>query len=61
MKIEVVKRLPDLDDEPFLETAIAGKAQSLVTGNLKHYPANKREGMSVLSPEEFLEVYRRRL
>src|SRR6185436_8842698 len=32
-------RLADSDDEPFLEVALAGGAQCLVTGNLKHYPA----------------------
>jgi len=30
----------------------------LVTGNLKHYPAKKRQGMWVVSPTEFLEIYR---
>ena len=55
----LTKRLPDPDDESFLEVALAGKAQVLVTGNLKHYPANKRQDMLVVSPTEFLEVYRK--
>lgn len=55
----LAKRLPDPDDEPFLEVALAGKAQCLITGNLKHYPANKRQGISVVSPTEFLELYRK--
>jgi putative PIN family toxin of toxin-antitoxin system len=54
----LAKRLPDPNDEPFLEIALTGKARCLVTGNLKHYPAKKREDMLVLSPTEFLEVYR---
>ena len=29
-------RLPDPDDEPFLEVAIAGKVRSLITGNIIH-------------------------
>lgn len=53
----LVKRLPDADDEPFLEVALEGKAQYLVTGNLKHYP-KKQQGILVVSPAEFLEVYR---
>jgi len=57
--IPLTKRLPDPDDEAFLEVALAGKAKVLVTGNLKHYPANKRQGMLVVSPTEFLEVYRK--
>jgi len=34
--------LPDLDDEPFLAAALAGKADYLVTGNLADYPAERR-------------------
>ena len=51
-------RLPDSDDEPFLEIALAGGAQCLVTGNVKHYPAEARSGVEVLSPRSFLELYR---
>lgn len=54
----LTKRLPDPKDEPFLEAALAEKIQCLVTRNLKHYPAKKREGMLVVPPEEFLEIYR---
>ena len=54
----LTERLPDSDDEPFLEIAIGGEAHYLVTGNLKHYPAEKRQGMRVVSPTEFLEIYR---
>ncbi len=49
--------LPDLDDEPFLEVAIAGEVQSLVTGNSVHFPLSSREGVKVFSPKEFLEYY----
>ncbi len=56
----LVKRLPDPDDEPFLEVALGGKAWYLVTGNLKHYPIKKREGIQVVSPAEFLEIYRKK-
>ncbi len=51
-------RLPDPDDEPFLEVALAGAARHVVTGNLKHYPAEARQGVSVLSPRAFVELYR---
>ncbi len=53
-------RLPDPDDEPFLEVALAGGAQCLVTGNVKHYPAKVRHGAEVLSPRSFIELYRAR-
>lgn len=51
-------RLPDPDDEPFLEIALAGGARCLVTGNVKHYPAPARCGIEVLSPRSFLDLYR---
>jgi putative PIN family toxin of toxin-antitoxin system len=54
----LLERLPHPDDESFLEVAIVGKARCLVTGNLKHYPSKKRQGILVVSPAEFLEVYR---
>lgn len=50
--------LPDRDDEAFLETAVAGGAECLVTGNLDHFPAALRHGVRVLSPAEFLRFYR---
>ena len=53
------KRLPDPSDEIFLEIAIAGQAQYLVTGNLKDFPADKRQGMNVVSPADFLKIYRK--
>lgn len=51
-------RLPDPDDEPFLEIALAEGAQCLVTGNLKHYPDEAKQGVEVLSPRSFIELYR---
>jgi uncharacterized protein len=50
-------RLPDPDDEPFLEIALSGAA-ILVTGNIKHYPADARHGVEVLSPRSFIDLYR---
>jgi putative PIN family toxin of toxin-antitoxin system len=52
-------RLPDPTDEPFLETAIAGDADCLITGNIKHFPSAKRQGAVVISPSEFLEYFRK--
>ena len=52
-------RLPDESDEPFLEVALAGGAECLVTGNLKHFPVDRRQGMKVVSPAEFVELYRK--
>ena len=52
-------RLPDPDDEPFLEVAIAGKVRSLITGNIVHYLPSSREGIKIFSPSEFLEFFRK--
>jgi uncharacterized protein len=51
-------RLPDADDEAFLEVALAGGAQCLVTGNVKHYPVEACGGVEVLAPRPFIELYR---
>ena len=50
-------RLPDPDDTPFLEVAIGGETEYLVTGNKGHYPRRFREGIKVLSPTEFIDLY----
>jgi len=53
--------LPDPDDEPFLEVAIAGKAICLVTGNIDHFPPNRRQRMRVMTPTKFLAFYRKQM
>lgn len=52
--------LPDPDNEPFLEVALTGGAGCLVTGNAAHFPPELRQGVTVVSPSEFLALYRRR-
>ncbi|MGA1791713.1 MAG: PIN domain-containing protein [bacterium] len=56
-KNTLTARLPDPFDEPFLEVALEGKVQYLVTGNLRHYPAEKCSHMTVLSPNDFLRSF----
>lgn len=53
-------RLPDHSDEPFLEAALGGRAECLVTGNREHFPKQLCLGMKVLSPSEFVEIFRQR-
>jgi len=50
--------LPDPDDEPFLEVAIAGNVSCLVTGNKVHFPKSHLQGVLVFSPTDFLKYYR---
>jgi uncharacterized protein len=54
-------RLPDPDDEAFLEVALAGNANFLITGNHVHYPLDSRAGVIVLLPAELVERYRNKL
>ena len=54
------QRLPDPDDEFFLEIAIAGRAACLITGNKSHFPRQSRPGIKILSPSEFIDFYRKR-
>ena len=50
--------LPDRDDLPFLEVALAGEAEGIVTGNGKHFvPTSGHHGVPIWSPAEFLERF----
>jgi predicted nucleic acid-binding protein len=48
--------LPDEYDAPFLEVAKESGA-ILVTGNMKHFPEEKRSGVTVETPTEFLHRF----
>ncbi|HEX9591821.1 MAG TPA: putative toxin-antitoxin system toxin component, PIN family [bacterium] len=48
------RALPDTDDAPFLEVAVAGKVDALVTGNPRHFPEDVTAPVAVLSPRELL-------
>jgi uncharacterized protein len=52
--------LPDKDDLPFLEAAVSGSADFIITGNKKHFPAVNYKNIRIVSPAEFLEAYRKR-
>lgn len=49
--------LPDPGDRPFLEVAIHGRANALVTGNVRHFPPESRGDAVVLTPTEFVVVW----
>ena len=46
--------LPDPDDEFLLELAVAGRANALVTHNVKDFAGAERFGIPVMTPREFL-------
>lgn len=54
----LIQSLPDIDDEPFLEVAIAAQAVCVITGNQIHFPTDLCQGVMVLSPNEFLAFYK---
>ena len=49
--------LPDPDDTVFVEVAAAVGAP-LITGNQRHYPAERCPGVDVLTPADFLRRWR---
>jgi putative PIN family toxin of toxin-antitoxin system len=44
--------LPDPDDLPFLETARFATDRVLVTGNIRHYPGARHNGIIILTPAQ---------
>ena len=49
----VTAALPDPDDRAFVEVALSGHADALVTGNARHFPPDL--GITVLSPRALLQ------
>jgi hypothetical protein len=39
--------------------ALAAQVDDLVTGNLFNYPAERRRGCAVVSPAQFMEIWRK--
>ena len=52
----VILDLPDKDDCPFLEIALT-ESIPLITGNVRHYPKDKRQSASVVTPTIFFQQY----
>ena len=49
--------LKDPEDNKFLECALAGKVDCLVTGNTRHFPFRSHKGIKVIASREFWVVY----
>ncbi len=49
--------LADAADGKFLEVAIDGAADFLVTGNLRHFPPRLRHGIRVVSPRQWRDLW----
>jgi putative PIN family toxin of toxin-antitoxin system len=52
-------KLPDESDRAFLEVAIAGGAESLVTYNVRHFRLPRAGRLSIDSPAEFVRGWSR--
>jgi predicted nucleic acid-binding protein len=50
--------LPDPGDEFLLELAVAGRADAIVTHNVRHFAGVERFGIQVMTPREFLKTIR---
>lgn len=48
--------LPDPDDVMFVEVAVTGRADAIVTGDKRRLPQERYDGIPVLSPAEFLAL-----
>lgn len=46
--------LPDESDLPFLEVALAGDADVLVTGNVRHFKVPRETPLAIESPSDFV-------
>jgi predicted nucleic acid-binding protein len=51
--------LPDPDDEAFLEVALACPDTVIITGNNKHFPPKLCEPVKVLTPAQFVTLWKR--
>ena len=47
----------DKDDISFVEVAVAGNAEVLITGNKRHF---RVKGLNIMSPDEFLKFWKMR-
>ena len=55
---ETIEACADPDDDMFLEVAVSGKAECIVTRNVGDFPSEGFRGIPILTPERFLECMR---
>lgn len=53
---EKITACVDPDDDMFLEVAVNGQADYIITGNTKDFPPSPFRGIPILRPAEFLEI-----
>ena len=52
---EEITACKDPDDDLFLELAVSGKADCIVTRNIEDFPVDPFRGIPILTPAQFLE------
>jgi len=52
--------LIDEDDISFIEVAITGLADSLITGNKRHFKGKSAKRVKIMTSDEFLKLWRQR-
>ncbi|MBI5026231.1 MAG: putative toxin-antitoxin system toxin component, PIN family [Nitrospirae bacterium] len=50
----------DKDDIPFIEVAITGKVEALITGNKRHFKGEYTRTLKIMTPDEFLKFWGQR-
>jgi putative PIN family toxin of toxin-antitoxin system len=55
--IYLTHQMPDPDDAPFLECALAAGVP-LVTGNLRHFPKSAAKDLTVITPAQFVARFK---
>lgn len=58
--IPLNEELIDKDDIPFVETAITGLADVLITGNKRHFKGKSIKKLKIMTPDEFLKIWKTR-
>ena len=48
------------DDIQFLEVAISGKADVLITGNKRHFQTKFKRSVKIMNPDEFLKILKQK-
>lgn len=48
----------DDDDVPFVEVAISGETDALITGNKRHFEGRYAKQLKIMTPDEFLKFWR---
>lgn len=58
--IPLNEELIDKDDIPFVETAITGLSDVLITGNKRHFKGKAAKQIKIMTPDEFLKFWTKR-